>query len=59
MFFKDLSEYVQDGRKHGIEVKHVGDMAFAEMRQTVPMGEKKLEHLKTLRRDHSDKPKTR
>lgn len=55
----DLSEIVRDGRKHGVEVKRVGDMAFDEMHQTVPLGEEKLEHLKTLRRNYSDKPKTR
>jgi len=56
---KDLSEIARDGRKHGVEVKHVGDMAFDEMHQAIPMGAKKLEHLKTLRRDYSDKSKTR
>jgi hypothetical protein len=59
MSSKDLSELVRDGRKHGVEVKRVGDMAFDEMHQAVPMGEEKLEHLKTLRRDYNDKPKTR
>lgn len=56
---KDLSEIVRDGRKHGVDVKRVGDMAFDEMHQAVPVGEEKLEHMKTLRRDCSDKPKTR
>lgn len=56
---KDLSELARDGRKHGVEVKRVGDMAFDEMHQAVPMGEGKLEHLKTMRRDYSEKPKTR
>ncbi|MGO1709069.1 MAG: hypothetical protein ACTHZH_15585 [Oleiphilaceae bacterium] len=28
---KDLSEIVRDGRKHGVDVKRVGDMAFDEM----------------------------
>lgn len=56
---KDLAEMVRDGRKRGVEVKHVGDMAFDEMHQAIPMGSKKLEHLKTLRRDYSDKSKTR
>jgi len=59
MSSEDLSELVRDGRKHGVEVKHVGDMAFDEMNQVVPVGEEKLEHLKTLRRDYNDKPKTR
>lgn len=56
---KDLSEIVRDGRKHGVEVKRVGDMTFDEMHKAAPMGAKKLEHLKTLRRDYSDKLKTR
>jgi hypothetical protein len=56
---KDLSEIVRDGRKHGAEVKRVGDMAFDEMHQAVPMGAEKLEHMKTLRRDYSEKSKTR
>lgn len=55
---KNLSEIARYGRKHCVEVKHVGDMAFDEMHQAVPMGEEKLEHLKTLRRDYSDKHKT-
>ena len=37
MSSKDLSELVRDGRKHGVEVKRVGDMAFDEMHQAVPM----------------------
>lgn len=56
---KDLSEIVRDGRKHGAEFKRVGDMAFDEMHQAVPVGHEKLEHLKTLRHDHSEKPKNR
>ena len=56
---KDLPEIVRDGRKHGVDVKRIGDMAFDEMHQAIPMGAKKLEHLKTLRRDYSDKSKTR
>ena len=54
---KDLSELVRDGRKNGVDIKRVGDMAFDEMHQAVPIGQEKLEHLKTLRREYSDKPK--
>ena len=56
---KDLPEIVRDGRKHGVDVKRIGDMAFDEMHQAVPLGEERIEHLKTLPRDYSDKPKTR
>lgn len=56
MSSKNLSELVWDGRKHGVEVKRVGDMAYDEMHRAVPMGEEKLEYLKTMRRNYSNDP---